>query len=74
MTNEQKQFVSKEVVMLNIDDVVEITGWSKQVVRNTFAYDKDFPAIKKGKSYQVEASALKNYLSQRRNNKSENYE
>lgn len=72
MTNEQKQFVSKEVVMLNIDDVVELTGWSKQVVRNTFAYDKDFPAIKKGKSYQVEASALKTYLSQRRNNKSEN--
>lgn len=73
MTREQKEIVLKELILLNIDDVVEITGWCKQVVRNTFAYDKDFPAIKKGKEYQVEFGVLKTYLSKRRNNKSENY-
>ena len=74
MTEKQKEIVSKELILLNIDDVVAITGWCKQVVRNTFAYDKEFPAIKKGKEYQVELGAFKDYLSTRRNNKSENYE
>lgn len=71
MTKEQKEIVSKELILLNIDDVVEITGWCKQVVRNTFAYDKDFPAIKKGKEYQVELGALKDFLNKRRTNKQE---
>lgn len=72
MTEKQKETVSKELILLNIDDVVEITGWCKQTVRNTFAYDEDFPAIKKGKEYQVEATALKNYFSERRDNKDKN--
>lgn len=72
MTKEQREIVSRELILLNLDDVVQITGWCKQVVRNTFAYDKDFPAIKKGKEYQVELSALREYLSKRRNNKQEN--
>ena len=74
MTNEQKEIVSKKLILLNINDVTELTGWCKQVVRNTFAYDKDFPAIKKGKEYQVELEAFKTSLSTRRKNKSENYE
>lgn len=72
MTKEQREIVSRELILLNLDDVAEATGWCKQVVRNTFAYDKDFPAIKKGKEYQVELSALREYLSKRRNNKQEN--
>lgn len=72
MTKEQKDIVSRELILLNIDEVEEVTGWCKQVVRNTFAYDKDFPAIKKGKEYQVELSALREYLSTRRNNKDKN--
>lgn len=52
-------------------DVMEITGWSDNVVRRIFAYDKDMPAIKIGKRYQVELGALKQYLSTRRTNKNE---
>lgn len=72
MTDKQKELVSKELILLNINDVVEVTGWCKQVVRNTFADDKDFPAIKKGKEYQVELGAFKEYLNNRRTNKKEN--
>lgn len=72
MIDKQKEIVSKELILLNIDDVAEVTGWCKQVVRNTFAYDKDFPAIKKGKEYQVELGAFKEYLNNRRTNKKEN--
>lgn len=72
MTKEQREIVSKELILLTIDDVEEVTGWCKQVVRNTFAYDNEFPAIKKGKEYQVELRALREYLSTRRNNKDKN--
>lgn len=50
-------------------DVQYLTGWCENVVRNTFAYDEHFPAIKKGKKYQVELGAFKEYLSKRRTNK-----
>lgn len=66
MTKQQKEIAEKQIVMLDMRDVMEITGWCEQVVRNIFAYDKNFPAIKKGKKYQVELGALKSYLSQRR--------
>lgn len=69
MTKEQKQVATTKVIMLDMQDVMELTGWCDNVVRNTFAYDKDFPAIKKGKKYQVELGALKDYLSKRRTNK-----
>lgn len=68
MTKEQKEIVSRELILLDIDDVIEITGWCENVVRKTFAYAKDFPAIKKGKKYQVELSAFKEYLNKRRTN------
>ena len=47
---------------------MEITGWCEEVTRRTFTYNKDFPAIKIGKKYQVELSAFKEYLSRRRTN------
>lgn len=50
---------------------MDITGWCENVVRHTFAYDENFPAIKKGKKYQVELGAFKEYLSKRRTNKQE---
>lgn len=68
MTKEQKEIATKEVIMLDMQDVMELTSWCENVVRNTFAYDENFPAIKKGKKYQVELSALKDYLSKRRTN------
>lgn len=66
MTDKQREIIDKKLILLDIEDVVEITGWCTEVVRNTFANDGDFPAIKKGKKYQVELEALKKYLEQRR--------
>lgn len=66
MTDTQKEIIDRELILLDIEDVVELTGWCTEVVRNTFANDSDFPAIKKGKKYQVEMNALKDYLAQRR--------
>lgn len=71
MTKEQKQIANTELIMLDMNDVMDITGWCENVVRNTFAYDENFPAIKKGKKYQVELGAFKEYLSKRRTNKQE---
>lgn len=71
MTKEQRQIAITELIMLDMNDVMDITGWCENVVRNTFAYDENFPAIKKGKKYQVELGAFKEYLSKRRTNKQE---
>lgn len=71
MTKEQRQIATAELIMLDMNDVMDITGWCENVVRNTFAYDENFPAIKKGKKYQVELGAFKEYLSKRRTNKQE---
>ncbi len=69
MTKEQKTIAQQELIMLDMKDVRDLTGWCENVVRNTFAYDEHFPAIKKGKKYQVELGAFKEYLSKRRTNK-----
>lgn len=68
MTEKQREIVAKELIMLDIKDIMELTGWCENVVRRMFAYDKDFPAIKKGKQYQVELNSFKNYLAKRRTN------
>ncbi len=64
----QEVIINNKIILLNIKDVMLITGWSEAVVRKMFANDDDFPAIKKGKEYLVEYSALKNYFSKRRIN------
>lgn len=69
MTKEQKEIAKKEIILLDINDVMELTGWSENVVKKTFAHDKDFPTIKKGKKSQVELTSLKRYFSERRTNK-----
>lgn len=68
MTKEQKEIVKKEIILLDKEDVMELTGWCENVVDRTFAHDVEFPAIKKGKKCQVELGAFKKYLSQRRKN------
>lgn len=68
MTQEQKSVVENELILLNIEDVINITKWSVATVRKMFADDNEFPAIKKGKEYLVEYSALKKYFSKRRVN------
>lgn len=69
MTKEQREIVKREIILLDIPDVMEVTGGSKNIVKNTFANDEDFPAIKKGKKNQVELNSLKEYLGKRRTNK-----
>lgn len=69
MTEKQKEIVAKELIMLDIKDIMELTGWCENVVRKMFANEKDFPAIKKGKKYQVELNSFKKYLEKRRTNK-----
>ena len=46
MTKEQKEIALREVILLDIKDVMELTGWCESVTRNTFAYDEDFPSRK----------------------------
>ena len=70
MTEKQKEIVSKELIMLDMEDIMQLTGWCENVVRKMFAYDIEFPAIKKEKKYQVELSSFKEYLKKRRTNKS----
>lgn len=69
MTKEQMQIVKNQLIMLDKEDVMQLTNWGENTVNNIFAYDYDFPAIKKGKKYQVELTAFKEYLSKRRTNK-----
>lgn len=69
LTNNQKAVINDSIILLNIEDVMQITGWCETTVRSLFVHDADFPAIKKGKEYQVEYSALKNYFATRRTNK-----
>lgn len=66
MNEKQKEIATRELIMLNIEDVMDLTGWCENVVRRLFAYDEDFPAIKKGKKYQVELNSFKEYLKKRR--------
>lgn len=70
-TKAQQTIVEKELILLDMKEVMQYTGWSDNVVRRIFAYDKDFPALKIGKKNQVELNAFKQYLSKRRTNKDE---
>ena len=69
MNKSQKQIIKEMVIMLDKKDIKELTGWGQNTIDKLFAYDKDFLAIKIGKQYQVELSALKQYLQTRRTNK-----
>lgn len=67
MVNNIKENIEKEeIILLEKKDVKELTGWGTNVIDRLFAYDKEFPAIKIGKKYQIELTALKAYLQTRR--------
>ena len=67
MVNNIKEKIEKEeIILLEKKDVKELTGWGTNVIDRLFAYDKEFPAIKIGKKYQIELTALKAYLQTRR--------
>lgn len=63
---ERKSVIDNAIILLNMKEVMEVTGWSEVIVRRMFANESEFPAIKKGKENQVELEALKKYLSERR--------
>ena len=66
-THEEKiEIAKRKLMILNMDDVIEITGWSKGVVSKLFAHDEDFKAIKIAKPNQILLDSLKDYLSVRR--------
>lgn len=55
-------YVSSEVILYSIDDLVEMTGWSQTTVQKLFN-DPKFPSIDYGKRKVVENHALMQYLS-----------
>ena len=54
--------ISSEVRLYSINDVVEMSGWSKRVVQKLFN-DPDFSSLDYGKAKLVEAHALIAFLS-----------
>lgn len=66
MNNIKENIEKEEIILLEKKDVKELTGWGTNVIDRLFDYDKEFPAIKIGKKYQIELTALKAYLQTRR--------
>lgn len=62
MTKKQKEKIENEIILLDKKDVQELTGWGENTVAQKFAYDEEFPAIKIGRKYQIEAGAFLEYL------------
>lgn len=60
-----KQYVSSEVRFYTVNDVAEITGWSRKVVLRLFN-DPEFPSANYGKAQIVEAHALIGFFSRKR--------
>ena len=54
----------KNIIMLDINRVAELTGWNKQTVNRMFNRP-DFPAQCFGKSRLVEVTALRDFFSKR---------
>ena len=65
MPEEEIEKMQKELRLLDVQDVMSITGWGEGTVRSRME-DKDFPTIKIGKKNQGSFDALKEYLQHRR--------
>lgn len=63
-----ESYISSEVRFYTIEDVMELSGWSKKIVLKLFN-DPLFPASDYGKAKVVEAHALIDYFSSRRSRK-----
>ena len=59
------QYLSSEAIFYSIEDVMELTGWSKRVVQNLFN-KRGFPSTNLGKRKLVESHALIAYFSEKR--------
>lgn len=60
-----RRYISSDVRFYTVKDVMELTGWSEKIVLSIFR-DPEFPAADFGKSRIVEAHALIEYFSIRR--------
>ena len=65
-------YVSGEVIMYSVEDVMRITRWSRKVVQNLFN-DPSFPSVNYGKHKLVENHALMQFFSVRREKEFELY-
>jgi len=73
MSDEKIQKLKDELNMLNVEDVVRLTDWGENTVRELMQED-DFPTLKIGKNNQVLFDALKEYLKTRRIRRGKNNE
>jgi AraC-like DNA-binding protein len=59
-----KFYVSSEIILYSIEDIIRMSGWSETTVQRLFN-DPRFPAIDYGKRKLVENHALMRFLSVR---------
>ena len=65
MENINRRYISSDVRFYTVKEVMELTGWSEKIVLSIFR-DPEFPAADFGRSKVVEAHALIEYFSVRR--------
>ena len=65
-------YVSSEVILYSIRDIMEMSGWSETTVQKLFN-DPSFPSIDYGKTKLVENHSLMQFLSVRREKASDRY-
>ena len=65
MTCRRPAVLDPHVVFYGVEDLMEILGWSKHTVLELF-HDPGFPGTNFGRSWRVEAEALREYFSVRR--------
>lgn len=66
MAKEKLEALKEELNLLNIEEIMKITGWGKTTIKEIMKTDKDFPVLKIGKHNQVSFEALKEYVKHRR--------
>ena len=65
-------YVSSEVIMYSIADIIEMTGWSEMTVQKLFN-DPKCPSANYGKKKVIENHALMQFFSVRRDKERDNY-
>ena len=67
-----RSYISSEVRFYSVEDVVKLTGWSETIVRRLFN-DPGFPSADFGRARLVEAHALIEYFSKKRQKAKERF-
>ncbi len=58
---EQKNILYNSIILLNVKDIHELTGWCETTIRNLCKNDETFPVKKIGEGYQIELQAFKDW-------------